>query len=99
MDINEIAKRIDEEIQAGDCADASGEYWYATHVNVWQKNGKNRIYVNMTYGRGNKWKRGVSRYLDLDSMTHHNCSRMYNNVNERNAVEKAIETVIGELKK
>ena len=63
-----ITQKIEKNIQNSEYCDQSGDYWYRTTVNEWERGGHHRLYVNMSYGRSGKWSRKASAYLDLNKM-------------------------------
>jgi hypothetical protein len=92
----EAAKDV---IEFSEYYDRGGEYWYSSSVNLWEKYGKCRIYINMDYGRSRKWNRGVSFCVDVDKEEIFNNSKKYNNAGERRVTEAAAKAALNIIKK
>ena len=74
------------------------EYWYSWSIKHWEKYDKNRIYINLTYGRTykgtRKWTRGCKFYIDLNNKTYRDVSDNYNNADERHFCEDLCEKIV-----
>jgi hypothetical protein len=99
LSVEEIIEKIETMIEGSDYANTGyDEYWYTWSVKHWEKYDKNRIYINLTYGRTykgkRKWTRGCKFYIDLDGKTYRDVSDNYNNAGERHFCENLCESII-----
>lgn len=96
--VNIVKEKIDK-----DYPDQSGEYWYKTTVNFWEKGVHERIYINMKYGRyykgRNKWQRGASIYIDCNEDKFEYNYNQFCNANEKRCLENAARAGLEILKK
>ncbi len=82
-------------VESSEYANCSGEYWYSTKYNNWKNK---RIYINMSYGRRNKWNRGVSYCCDIEKLTMFDSSRGYGNAGEGREVIEAAKAALEIMK-
>lgn len=71
------------------------EYWYRFSAAAWGKKDEevSRLYLNLKYGRGNKWSRGTSLYIDLDNFSVMEGRDKYCNADERGRMESIARQV------
>ena len=79
LTVEEIIEKINSIIEKSEYHNTGwDEYWYKWSVKHWEKHEKNRIYINLTYGRTyngkRKWTRGCKFYIDLNNNTYRNVS-------------------------
>lgn len=97
-------ERIEEAIKlANELAQSEGlqttgyqEYWYRFSAAAWGKKDEeevSRLYLNLKYGRSNKWSRGTSLYIDLDNFSVNEGRGGYCNANERRCMESIAKQV------
>ncbi len=96
-------KRIEAAIElANELAQSEGlqttgyqEYWYKFSAAAWGKKDEevSRLYLNLKYGRSNKWSRGTSLYIDLDNLRVMEGRGGYCNAYERRCMESIAKQV------
>lgn len=71
------------------------EYWYSFSAAAWGKKDEevSRLYLNLKYGRSNKWSRGTSLYIDLNNYSVREGRGGYCNADERRRMESIAERV------
>lgn len=77
------------------------EYWYRFSAAAWGKKDEevSRLYLNLKYGRSNKWSRGTSLYIDLSDLSVKKGREEYCNARERDIMERIAQQVSDYLKK
>jgi hypothetical protein len=71
------------------------EYWYRFSAAAWGKKDEevSRLYLNLKYGRSNKWSRGTSLYIDLNNFSVGEGRGGYCNADERDRMESIANRV------
>lgn len=77
------------------------EYWYRFSAASWGKKDEevSRLYLNLKYGRSNKWSRGTSLYIDLNDLSVKEGRGEYCNASERERMGRIAQQVSDYLKK
>lgn len=95
------AIKVANELAQSEGLQTSGyqEYWYRFSASAWGRKGEevSRLYLNLKYGRGNKWSRGTSLYIDLDNFSVMEGRGEYCNADERRRMESIAKRVANYL--
>ena len=77
------------------------EYWYKFYATAWGKKDEevSRLYLNLKYGRNNKWSRGTSLYIDLNNFSVKEGRGEYCNAREREIMGRIAQQVSDYLEK
>jgi hypothetical protein len=96
--INKVIKEGTDQLNKAGYNTGYCEYWYNSNVSRWEKNGIDRLYINLKYGRTangkSKWIRGITYYIDLKTGDYKDVSRDYNNANERNVIKNIVDKML-----
>lgn len=93
----EGAIKLANELAQSEGLQTSGyqEYWYRFSAAAWGKKDEevSRLYLNLKYGRSNKWSRGTSLYIDLNNFSVMEGRGEYCNADERGRMESIASQV------
>ena len=93
----EAAIKLANELAQSEGLQTSGyqEYWYKFSAAAWGKKDEevSRLYLNLKYGRSNKWSRGTSLYIDLNNFSVNEGRGGYCNADERGRMESIAKQV------
>lgn len=93
----EGAIKLANELAQSEGLQTSGyqEYWYRFSAAAWGKKDEevSRLYLNLKYGRSNKWSRGTSLYIDLNNFSVMEGRGGYCNADERGRMESIAKQV------
>lgn len=93
----EAAIKLANELAQSEGLQTTGyqEYWYRFSATAWGKKDEevSRLYLNLKYGRCNKWSRGTSLYIDLNDFSVNEGRGEYCNANERDRMESIAKQV------
>lgn len=93
----EAAIKLANELAQSEGLQTNGyqEYWYRFSAAAWGKKDEeaSRLYLNLKYGRSNKWSRGTSLYIDLNDFSVNEGRDKYCNADERGRMESIAKRV------
>ena len=96
-EIIEGAMKLANELAQSEGLQTTGyqEYWYRFSAAAWGKKDEevSRLYLNLKYGRGNKWSRGTSLYIDLNDFSVNGGRGEYCHAAERRRMESIASQV------